>query len=106
MPGGGFVESPGWTRAHAQRIDELIEEARHPELQFRCRRRHGAHLDLRPTAADELFAILGDEVVYGSEVALASADSAVDHRRCRDALHCIEAEPLALDGAADGETLM
>ena len=45
----------------SQGIDELIEEARHAELQFRWRwRRHGAHLDLRAAAADELFAILGD----------------------------------------------
>ena len=63
-----------------QGIDELIEKARHTELQFRWRwRRHGAHLDLRAAAADELFAILGDEVVQHD----ARRWLGLGRRRCR-----------------------
>ena len=64
-----------------QGIDELIEKARHTELQFRWRwRRHGAHLDLRTAAADELFAILGDEVVQHDPL---GDGSGLVRRRCR-----------------------
>src|SRR4030095_4249099 len=47
-----------------QRIDELIEKSGNPELEFRWRRRRNRpHLNLRPTAADELLAVLGDKVM-------------------------------------------
>ena len=90
----------------SQGIDELIEEARHAELQFRWRwRRHGAHLDLRAAAADELFAILGDgRSMMPSEMALVLGEGAAGPP-AMPGTHCSEAGPLALDGAADGATL-
>ena len=72
-----------------QGIDELIEKARHAELQFRWRwRRHGAHLDLRAAAADELFAILGDEVVQHDAL---GNGSGLGRRRCRATRYCGDA---------------
>jgi hypothetical protein len=45
-----------------QGIDELIEKPGDPELEFRWRRRRNRpHLNLRATAADELFAVLGNK---------------------------------------------
>src|SRR6188508_3869263 len=47
-----------------QRVDELIEKAGHPELDF-CgrRRRNRSRRHLRAAAADELLAVLGNEFV-------------------------------------------
>ena len=45
-----------------QGIDELIEKPGDPELEFGWRRRRNRpHLNLRATAADELFAVLGNK---------------------------------------------
>ena len=47
-----------------QRLDQLIEKTRDPVLEFRWRRRwNGPHFHFHSAAADELFAVLGNEFV-------------------------------------------